>query len=348
MDPLISVIIPVYNKERYLRRCLDSVAASTFSRLEIICTDDGSTDRSPEILNDYQTKDPRFKVITLEHKCAGAARNAGLAAAQGTYIHFLDADDCLSAADVYERWYRAAAAYSADICECLYTNVDAASGTVLSEPVYTGRKPQGPYISTLDTDAESLIHGHVVPWNKLIRRDFLVESGIRFEELSCAEDRPFYYELIYASKKTIRIPDRMVTHYVNIADSLDGSDLRFRDYDVEFRIFESTWRTVQNAPEYQKQMILSSCIGDSLYYLRRAAGTPYEQTMKLQAYEYWKDRIPFLGDRLFEQDWCAQYLGIVSELQPQAYEAYLRRKNRPDVRLVRFCRRKLKKVRRGR
>ncbi|MCR5372235.1 MAG: glycosyltransferase [Solobacterium sp.] len=334
MEKRISVIIPVYNKENYIRSCLDSVAASAFDGLEIICTDDGSTDRSLEILNEYQAKDSRIKVITLEHKCAAAARNAGLDAAEGEYIHFLDADDYLSGADAYDRWYRAAAAYRADICECLYTNIDAASGSVFSEPDYIGRK-KGPYATAPDTDAESLIRGHIIPWNKLIRRAFLLENGIRFEELSCAEDRPFYYELIYRSKKTVRITDRLIIHQVNISTSLDGSDIRFRDFDVEFRTFESIWRIAEKGPEYQRMMLLDSCIGDSLYYLRKAAGTAYEAKMKAQAYEYWKDWIPLLGDRLFEQDWCLQYLEIVSVLQPQEYASYMHRKNSLPVKCAR-------------
>ena len=342
MKKRISVIIPVYNKENYIRSCLDSVTASAFDGLEIICTDDGSTDSSLEILNEYKAKDSRIKVIALEHKCAAAARNAGLDAAEGEYIHFLDADDQLSETDAYERLYRAAAEYSADICECLYTNIDAATGGIHSEPGYFRRKGTGPYLPTMDTDAESLIRSHIIPWNKLIRRAFLLENGIRFEELSCAEDRPFYYELIYKSKKTVRITDRLIIHRVNIASSLDGSEIRFRDFDVEFRTFESIWCTVERAPEYQKRMILDSCIGDSMYYLRKAAGTTYEAKMKAQAYEYWKDWLPLLGDRLFEQDWCLQYLEIVSALQPQEYEAYMRRKNSLPMK----CARRLWKLQR--
>lgn len=336
MDKRISVIIPVYNKEDYIRRCLDSVTASDFDGLEIICTDDGSTDSSLVILNEYKAKDPRVKVIALEHKNAAAARNAGLDAAEGEYVHFLDADDYLIGTDVYERLYRTAAAYSADICECLYTNIDAATGGIHSEPGYFLRKGTGPYLPTMNTDAESLIRGHVIPWNKLIRRAFLLETGIRFEEMSCAEDRPFYYELIYKSKKTVRIPDRLIIHLVNIASSLDGSDIRFRDFDVEFRTFESIWRTAEKAPEYQKLMLLDSCIGDSMNYLRKAAGSQYEQKMKAQTYEYWKNWMPLLGDRLFEQGWCTQYLDIVSGLQPQEYEALMRRKNSLYIKCARL------------
>ena len=199
---LISVIIPVYNKQDYIRDCLDSVTASSFPALEIICADDGSTDASLQILNEYRQKDSRIKVLALEHNCAGAARNAGLEAAQGVYVHFLDADDRIAAPDVYEKWYLAAEETQADLCECLYTNTDAETGRIHSEPDYGERAYSTvPQTVDLSSDTESLIKGHVVPWNKLIRRSFLLEKGIRFMELSCAEDRPFYYELIYRSRK---------------------------------------------------------------------------------------------------------------------------------------------------
>ncbi|WP_295617015.1 CDP-glycerol glycerophosphotransferase family protein [uncultured Methanobrevibacter sp.] len=91
-----SIIIPVYNSERYLRECLDSAVNQTFKDLEIICINDGSTDSSESILKEYETKDERVKTYSQEHKGVGAARNYGMEVAQGEYINFLDSDDELS------------------------------------------------------------------------------------------------------------------------------------------------------------------------------------------------------------------------------------------------------------
>ena len=91
-----SIIIPVYNSERYLRECLDSAVNQTFKDIEIICINDGSTDSSESILKEYENKDNRIKIYSQEHKGAGAARNLGIEMAQGEYIHFLDSDDELS------------------------------------------------------------------------------------------------------------------------------------------------------------------------------------------------------------------------------------------------------------
>ena len=92
-NDIISVIIPVYNEEAHLTRCLESVLSQTYGNLEIITVDDGSTDRSPEILKEYAAKDKRIKIISKENGGASTARNMGIEAAEGSYIGFVDADD---------------------------------------------------------------------------------------------------------------------------------------------------------------------------------------------------------------------------------------------------------------
>ena len=92
-SPLISVIIPVYNVEKYLHRCLDSVIEQTYKNLEVILIDDGSTDHSGEICDDYAAKDVRIHVIHQENQGVSAARNKGLDNVKGEYITFVDSDD---------------------------------------------------------------------------------------------------------------------------------------------------------------------------------------------------------------------------------------------------------------
>jgi len=92
-NPLVSVIIPVYNTEKYLRQCLDSVIAQTYNHFEVICVDDGSTDTSPQILQEYSKKYTHVKVITQPNQNAGTARNTGMEVAKGKYLYFFDSDD---------------------------------------------------------------------------------------------------------------------------------------------------------------------------------------------------------------------------------------------------------------
>ena len=91
--PKVSVIVPVYNAQSHLRQCLDSIMGQTLREIEILCVDDGSTDGSAQILEEYKGCDPRLHVIMQENIGAGAARNRGLAEASGEYLSFLDADD---------------------------------------------------------------------------------------------------------------------------------------------------------------------------------------------------------------------------------------------------------------
>ena len=113
-DLKVSVIVPVYNGEKYLVRCMDSIVGQTLKETEIICVDDGSSDRSPEILDEYARRDNRVRLISQRNAGAGAARNRGLSEAKGEYLSFLDADDFFEP-DMLERAYRKAKEQKAQI-----------------------------------------------------------------------------------------------------------------------------------------------------------------------------------------------------------------------------------------
>ncbi|WP_130858645.1 glycosyltransferase [Gracilibacillus phocaeensis] len=105
MKPIISVIVPVYNLEAYMAKCLDSILAQAFTSMEMVVVNDGSTDGSGAICDQFSSKDNRVKVIHQEHAGVSAARNAGVAAATGEYIGFVDADDYIEK-DMYQRLYQ--------------------------------------------------------------------------------------------------------------------------------------------------------------------------------------------------------------------------------------------------
>ena len=102
--PKVSVVVPIYNVEKYLRECLDSIVGQTLKDIEIICVDDGSTDRSLSILREYEQKDPRIKVITKPNAGYGHSMNMGLDAATGEYMGIVDSDDYILP-DMYETLY---------------------------------------------------------------------------------------------------------------------------------------------------------------------------------------------------------------------------------------------------
>lgn len=121
----ISVVIPVYNVEKYLSRCVDSVLGQIYRNIEVILVDDGSIDGSPEICDEYQKKDKRVKVIHKENSGAGSSRNIGLSNAKGDYIAFVDSDDYIEL-DMYENMMRINEKYDCDIvlCDCYKEDIN--------------------------------------------------------------------------------------------------------------------------------------------------------------------------------------------------------------------------------
>lgn len=117
---MISIVIPVYNSEQYLRQCVDSVLAQTYKNLDVILVDDGSTDSSPAICDEYAARDVRVRVIHQENGGIGAARNAGIKIAKGTYIGFVDSDDWIDPL-MYEYMYEKITRTQSDIAICGYT-----------------------------------------------------------------------------------------------------------------------------------------------------------------------------------------------------------------------------------
>ena len=313
-QPLISVVIPVFNAEKFLHRCLDSVISSTLKNIEIICIDDGSADDSLAILNEYKNKDPRIRVLSQVRSYAGTARNAGIAIARGVYIHFLDADDWIDV-QAYEKWYKLAKDSDADVCTCMHYDVNNKTGKCVAARCTAYQKKADEYfsITNLDKEPSYLINGVVVPWNKIYLRTFLIDNNIRFDHLICAEDRSFYFAVIYKAKKVATVREYWIYHAVNISSSLCGSDIRLANFDVHFRSFEIIWDTYKDADDNIKRKLLATCIGDSLYFYKKSIGTKYEDNIKNQMYNGWAVYFSVLGDSVFKQPWFEDFLAIVKD-----------------------------------
>ena len=202
--PKVSVIIPVYNAEKYLRQCLDSVANQTLKDIEIICVNDGSADGSLEILREYEKKDKRFVIVNQENKGAGAARNNGLAYAKGQYLSFLDSDDYFEPSMLEEMSARCDR-FGADICLC---NANVIKDNESTGKNYIRLKPveKLDVFSRKDVPAGILQISDPVAWNKLYRKSFVLESKIKFQTVKFSND-------IFFSLMTIALADKIV--YVN-------------------------------------------------------------------------------------------------------------------------------------
>ena len=207
--PKISVIIPVYNVERFLKKCLESVINQTLSDLEIICINDGSTDKSLSILNSFAQKDNRIIVINQDNQGQSCARNAGLSIATGKYIGFVDSDDWIDL-DFYEKLYKAAKKYDADI---------AAAGIKRLRPYkwkYHLKIKNEEY--TENTDQKFLLCDvpdkcYVV--NKIYKTSELKKYNIIFEPHVFFEDRCFTAELLVKLKGLVTVPNTYYNYWTN-------------------------------------------------------------------------------------------------------------------------------------
>lgn len=173
-SPRVSVIVPVYNTAAYLRECLDSLTGQTLRDIEIVCVDDGSTDESPAILEEYAARDSRVRVLRQENQGAGAARNNGLACARGTYVMFCDSDDFM-AADALELMAAQCEQDEADVCVCAGERFYESLGLTVASPGYLEVKrlpEQLPF--NRHSNAEHLFSfTTIMMFNKMFRRQFL-------------------------------------------------------------------------------------------------------------------------------------------------------------------------------
>ncbi|MDU9375484.1 Undecaprenyl-phosphate 4-deoxy-4-formamido-L-arabinose transferase [Methanocorpusculaceae archaeon Sp1] len=212
-SPKVSVIIPIYNSERYLHQCIDSIIHQTLSDIEIICVDDGSTDVSLNILHEYQYSDDRIIIVTKENAGAGAARNYGLDIARGEYLSFLDSDDFFDP-HFLEKIYNRCLCDNADIGIFKYKKYDDISHRCLQMEfgVFEWYLP-----TTIPFSAKSfpdyLFEMFQLPaWNKLFKREFIIHHNLRFQEIYRSNDLLFTL-LSLASAETITVLDEVLLYY---------------------------------------------------------------------------------------------------------------------------------------
>lgn len=206
---LISVIVAVYNIEKYIACCIESIRRQTYRELEIILVDDGSTDRSGEICDAYQKKDERIKVIHRKNGGLSAARNTGLAHAEGSYITFVDGDDWIEDS-MYEKMAEQVRKEGADLVACRYYRVyKDFRADESTDKITVFEKPFSMLAQCLREDEKFLIQ-HAA-WNKLYKRELLGEE--RFPEGKWYEDVVFSAKILSRVQKGVYI-DTALYNYV--------------------------------------------------------------------------------------------------------------------------------------
>jgi len=237
MEPLISVIVPVYNAEPWLERFFGTVLKQTLRHFELICVNDGSTDASLDILNEHAARDDRIKILSQENRGAGAARNAGIARASGKYLSFLDADDFFEL-DMFERLYAACEENEADVCVCRSDSYDVSTGKYMIHvrsymDAYIPKKQPFSY-----KDAPERIFNMFVgwPWDKLFKADLVKGNGLRFQELSNSNDVYFVYTALVRASRIVTVGD-VLAHKSTVPNSVSQS--KHKEWDNSYRAFKA-------------------------------------------------------------------------------------------------------------
>lgn len=189
---LISILVPVYNVEKYLPQCLESIIKQTYKDLEIILVDDGSTDKSGEICDEYAQKDLRIRVIHQQNKGRSMARNTGIKASTGEYVLFVDSDDWIEK-DMVEYLFEIVKNTGAQIALCGYNNIDEKGQTKVTyeEQILSGEQV------LVELCKDEKIKNYL--WNQLIERELL--EGITFPEGRNFEDILTIYQWVEKTKK---------------------------------------------------------------------------------------------------------------------------------------------------
>ena len=299
MKELISIIVPIYNVEAYLERCLDSLVGQTYSNIEIILVDDGSTDHCPEICDIWERKDPRIKVIHKENGGLSDARNVGIKKVSGDYIIFVDSDDWLHR-DMIKILADIRMETNADIVECQakkvteYVKDDSINFKEINIRQFSSREA-----------LEALIDENILKqtvWNKLYKKDVI--DCIQFEYGKYHEDEFWTYQVLARAEKIIFV-DIELYYYFQRNDSIMGQAFSLNRLDA----IEGRYRRLEflkryyNEKEFEVKKNLFFLI---LYYGQQALMKKEKKEIKIYfktAKEY-LSKINFTTEQIREFSFC--------------------------------------------
>lgn len=241
---LVSIIIPVYNCEKYIGKCLESVLGQTYKNVEIIVIDDGSTDQSLEVINRTVQGNPNVKVIHQENQGLSATRNKGLENATGDYIAFLDGDDYLGESYI-ERLIAVAEHNNSDLAICGYQKVDA-QGVLLSKTV------PGQYIPF---EHEEWAYRIIISCARLYKKEIWDKYHMTFEIGAHGEDVPLSLFFNKVCKNIVTVPAAEY-YYVQHSESITHNFRGLRNRQLPYRSIEKILEQTEQIPEGNSQDFL--------------------------------------------------------------------------------------------
>jgi len=274
-EPLISVIVPIYNVEKYLNRCIDSIINQTHRNLEIILVDDGSPDNCPKICDEYAKKDNRIIVIHKKNGGLSSARNAGLDICNGEYVSFIDSDDFISNCFI-EILLRVLVENKSDISECKFLKFKENEEQILLDTINEYKNVLTDTSSIFDSRQMQLklfdfdCVNHVVVWNKIYKKD--IYKGLRFPNGKIHEDEYTTYKA-FSNAKTVAIINKELYFYRYVNTSIMGRKFNEKRLDI-LEAYEEKKEFYRDDNEILKlvvlkyQYLLKKCFFDTKRYIK--------------------------------------------------------------------------------
>lgn len=263
MNELISVIIPVYNVELYMERCLNSIIAQSYSNLEIILVDDGSTDKSGEICEKYALSDNRIKVLHIKNSGRGEARNTGLLEAKGEYIGFVDSDDWVER-DLYQCLLDSIEEAKADISICGYYECldDKKDEKMLYENNFVCSGKEALHYTMSNIAGKYWFN--IAIWNKLYRKDLIKKIKFRGREY---EDIMYNAEVLFSAGNVAYVNKCLYNYRLSRKGSIITEGFQRKTLEVEMKFKEERANFFKNNNEKELARVAESVvIHDKLLY----------------------------------------------------------------------------------
>ncbi len=245
MKPVISVIIPVYNREKYIGRCVDSVLSQSFDDFEVLLIDDGSSDLSPQICDEYAKKDARVKVIHKANGGVSSARNEGLKVAQGEYITFVDSDD-LMRPGFFEGGNKKIKEYNPDLIVAGFKVTRCGGHNRIREGEQTFDRDRFCTIEEILDGVNVPCFGYMAaPWGKLYKSSIIRENNLCFDtSMRWGEDTYFNYDFLQYVKDVYAIKNISYDYYVGTANSLT-CDWHDDSYEIRMKLWRRNFKLLR-------------------------------------------------------------------------------------------------------
>ena len=288
-EPKISVIVPVYNVEKYLPKCLDSILCQTFSNIEIICVNDGSTDNSRKILEEYKNKDSRIIIVDKKNGGLSSARNAGMKVAKGEFFSFIDSDDWIDSS-MLEKLYKNITSLDTDISICAVHQFDETNQKIDdSNPYYTLEY----FDSSFDNKSFSyketkpfIMDVCVMAWNKLYRRSLIDKCKAEFPDGLIFEDGPFFFTIFFKTQKVSIVREFLYYYRVNRTGSIIQKAGKKFIHIID--VAEIMYNKIKDLPDFDdiKYIFFRKKVEDFIYrfeYLNPKYKSAFAKTMKKES-----------------------------------------------------------------